>query len=139
MRNRINSKGTTLIKIFKRFRSQIEFIIKSHFKRNKTDFFIKYTGLNGKNNFNLIGDTWFMKRIKSSSKTLIDLQADAALISKTWHGESEIARYTVSHYNKKFPGESSPDLMFDDEQDTFWAARRHSIKIEVRFNVSFPW
>ena len=87
----------------------------------------------------MIDGTWIMKRIKSTSKTLIDLQADAALISKTWHGESEIARYTVSHYNQKFPQESSPDLMFDDEKDTFWAARRHSIKIEVTFNVSFPW
>ena len=145
MRNRINSKGTTLIKMFKK---AISILKNSHFKRNKTDFFIKYTALNGKNNFNLIDDTWFMKRIKSSTKRLFDLQADAALISKMWHGESEIANYTASHYKQTnfswnspfFSEESSPDLMFDDEHDTFWLPRRFSngpLKIVVRFKVSF--
>ena len=81
-----------------------------------------------------------MKRIKTSSEKLIDLQVDAALIPKTWHGEQEIANYTVSHYVQNISEDSSPDLMFDDAMDTFWLPRRFfnsALKIVVRFKVSF--
>jgi len=92
--------------------------------------------------FDLIGDTWIMNRIKTSSKRLIALQANTALISKTWHGEREIANYTVSHYVPNTSEESSPDLMFDGQQNTFWIPRNFihdSLKIVVRFKVSLPW
>ena len=86
-----------------------------------------------------MGDVWIMKRIISSSKRLIDLQGDAALISKTWHGEPDIANYTIIGPKQSNSEESSPDLMFDDENNTFWSPRRPDLmKIVVRFNVSFP-
>ena len=110
------------------------------FKLNKTAFFVKYNGLNDNISFDLIGDTWIMNRIKTSSKRLIALQANTTLISKTWRGEREIANYTVSHYIQNTVEESSPDLMFDDEIDTFWQPRNFfhdSLKIVVTFKVSF--
>ena len=81
-----------------------------------------------------------MKQINNSSNRVIDLQAAASTISKTWRGEREIAKYTVSHYVQNSLEESSPDLMFDDEIDTFWQPRNFfhdSLKIVVTFKVSF--
>ena len=111
-------------------------------KLNKTAFFVKYNGLNDNNSFDLIDDTWIMNRIKTHSKGLKKLQAHAAVVSKTWHGEPEIANYTVSHYVPNTSEESSPDLMFDGQQNTFWIPRNFihdSLKIVVRFKVSLPW
>ena len=96
--------------------------------------------MNDKSRFNLIGNTWIMKQINNSSNRLIDLQAAASTISKTWRGEREIANYTVSHYIPNNLEESSPDLMFDDEINTFWQPRNFfhdSLKIVVNFKVSY--
>ena len=59
-----------------------------YFKLNKTESFIKYAGLNSDFIFHLIDTNWILNQVKTDR--YIYLQADAAKISKIWHGKPEI-------------------------------------------------
>ena len=81
-----------------------------------------------------------MGKLKTAPNTLIDLQANAAVISKVFHGESTIADYTVHPDWDGTPKGSSSDLMFDDDMNTFWLADGYfdgPKRIEIKFNVRF--
>ena len=77
-----------------------------------------------------------MKKLKTTANTLVELHAKA-LIPKIWHGEPEIATYTV--YPDEISKGSSSDFMFDDDRDTFWFAEGNdgTKRVEIEFNVRF--
>ena len=105
----------------------------------KTDPFIKYAGLNDDYSLNLIGDTWVINRVKTTSDRFIDLQANASLIPKIWHGEPEIADHIVIPNWEDCSQGTPSSLMFDDDMDTFWLAEGYftgAKKVVVTFKVS---
>ena len=105
---------------------------------NKTESFTQWS--NDGFNLKLIADTWIMGKLKTAPNTFIDLQANAAVISKVFHGEPTIADYTVNPDWEGTPKGSSSDLMFDDDMNTFWLAEGYfdgPKRIEIKFNVRF--
>ena len=108
------------------------------FKLNKAESFIQYNGLNDDYIFDLIGENWILNQVKTDR--FIYLQADASLISKTWHGESEIANHITLHNEKNTPPGWPTNLMFDNNVDTYWLAEGYfngPKKVIVTFKVIF--
>lgn len=95
--------------------------------------------MNDDYSLNLIGDTWVINRVKTTSDRFIDLQANASLIPKIWHGEPEIADHIVIPNWEDCSQGTPSSLMFDDDMDTFWLAEGYftgAKKVVVTFKVS---
>ena len=107
-------------------------------KLNKTDSITEYSGTTDDYSFKLIYDTWIIEKLKTTANTLVDLNAKAPLITKIWHGEPAIASYTVHPNWEMDSRDSSSDLMFDNDMDTFWLAEGYFSgpkRVEIEFNV----